>query len=71
MSGMAAGLGAEAPAEAIEIGQFAAGIEALGLDGLSEFGLASTIMGQRQQPDHGAARPRFSPSPASIASKAR
>jgi len=49
------GIGREASAEDIEIGQ-SAGIE-FGVDGLGEFGLASAIMGERQQPDHGAARP--------------
>ena len=48
-------IGRKAPAEAIEIGQ-SAGIE-FGLDDLGEFGLAGAIMGQRQQPNHGAARP--------------
>ena len=49
------GIGREAPAEQVEIGQ-SVGIE-FDLDGLGEFGLASAIMSQRQQPDHGAARP--------------
>ena len=49
------GIGRETPTEAIEIGQ-SAGIE-FSLDGLGEFSLAGAIMGQRQQPDHGAARP--------------
>ena len=47
------GIGREASFEQTEIGQ-SAGIQ-FGLDGLGEFGLASPIMGQRQQPDHGAA----------------
>lgn len=53
--GNGGGIGREASLEEIEIGQ-SAGIE-FSFDGLGEFGLASTIMGQRQQPDHGAARP--------------
>ena len=45
---------APASFEKIEIGQ-SAGIE-FSLEGLGEFGFAGTIMGQHQQPDHGATR---------------
>ena len=44
----------ETSAQGVEIGP-PAGIE-LGLNDLGEFGLASTLMRERQQPDHGAAR---------------
>ena len=44
----------EAAAERIEIGQ-SAGVQ-LGVDGLGELGLAGSIMSERQQPDHSAAR---------------
>src|SRR5882724_5504460 len=44
----------EASAELIEIWQ-SAGIE-FSVDGRGEFGLAGTIMSERQQPNHGAAR---------------
>ena len=47
------GIWREAAAERVKIGQ-SAGIE-LGLNDLGEFGLASPIMRERQQPDHGAA----------------
>ena len=47
------GVGREALAHQVELGQ-PAGLE-FGIDGLSEFGLAGALMGERQQPDHGAA----------------
>jgi len=52
--GNGGGIGSKAPSEAIEIGQ-SAGVER-GVDGGGKFGLAGAIMGERQQPDHGAAR---------------
>jgi len=55
--GNGGGIGRKASAEAIEIGQ-STGIE-FSVDDLGEFGLADAIMGQRQQPDHGAARSLF------------
>ena len=44
----------EAAAERVEIGQ-SSGVQ-LGVDGLGELGLAGSIMSERQQPDHSAAR---------------
>ena len=47
-------IGREAPAKRVEIGQ-SAGIE-FSVDGFGELGLAGSIMSERQQPDHSAAR---------------
>jgi hypothetical protein len=51
--GNGGGIGREAWTECVEIRQ-STGIE-FTVDGLGEFGLAGTVMSERQQPDHGAA----------------
>jgi hypothetical protein len=53
------GVGCKALAHQVEVGP-PAGIE-FGIDGLSEIGLAGALMGERQQPDHGAAGLLFGP----------
>ena len=53
--GKGGGIGREASAEGVEIGQ-PAGVE-IGIDDCGEFALAGAIVGQRQQPDHGSAGP--------------
>ena len=55
--GNGGGIRGKASAQRIKIGQ-PAGIE-IGLDECGEFCLAGAIMGQRQQPYHGAAGPLF------------
>ena len=55
MSGMAAGSGAKRSRRRSRSGSLPASSSASMACG--EFGLAGTIMGERQQPDHGAARP--------------
>jgi len=53
--GNGGGIRAKAPPETVEIGQ-SAGIK-LGVDDVGEFGFASALVRQRQQPDHGTACP--------------
>ena len=53
--GNGGGIRAEALPEAMQIGQ-SAGIK-LGVDDVSEFGFASALVRQRQQPDYGTACP--------------
>ncbi len=52
--GEGGGIGREASAQRVKVGQLA-GIES-GIDDFGELGLAGAVMGKRQQPDHDAAR---------------